>query len=150
MSTSNLLNTATVNFQDLIGNGKSYEVPRRLENDASGRDCDFESDPGTIEHILPENPSDEWEGSVPRNRWEDAAFRLGNLTLLKASTNRSFGTARYTEKLAGYAESEYTLTQKLATSAPEDWTLALLDARQAAMAARAAHIWRSDFADAVL
>lgn len=37
----------------------------RLEEDTSGRPCDHETDPGTIEHILPENPGAVWEDEFP-------------------------------------------------------------------------------------
>ncbi len=37
----------------------------RLESDASGKPCNAETDPGTIEHLLPENPGPEWEEAFP-------------------------------------------------------------------------------------
>jgi hypothetical protein len=118
----------------------------RLESEESGREFDFETDPATIEHVLPENPTDGWEESIPRNRWDDAVYRLGNLTLLPASTNRALGAALYPDKLQDYAQSGYAITREIPQIAPEDWTLPLLDHRQAKMARQARHVWRSDFA----
>ena len=118
----------------------------RLESDISGRTCDVETEPATIEHILPENPSDEWEESIPRQKFDAAIYRLGNLALLNASTNRRIANSPYLEKISAYRESEYTITKQIAELAPEEWNLALIEARQGAMAARAVHIWRSDFA----
>ncbi len=117
----------------------------RLEQDARKRSIDYETEPGTIEHILPENPGSEWEEVIERERWEEAAYRLGNLTLLKASTNRDVGSQGYDLKRIAYELSEYDITRQIPEIAPEDWTLALIDSRQEDLAARARHIWRTDF-----
>src|SRR5690606_22447548 len=50
----------------------------KLEADASGRAVDWETDPGTIEHILPENPSGEWSEIFPEQHWASAIYRIGN------------------------------------------------------------------------
>ncbi|MCS6846087.1 MAG: DUF262 domain-containing HNH endonuclease family protein [Anaerolineae bacterium] len=118
----------------------------KLESDLSGRHCDPETDPSTIEHILPENPSEEWEQMFPRAHWESQVYRLGNLTLLESSANRRVGNAIYEEKLNAYRGSAYQLTRGIAEIAPEQWTPELLDKRQRQMAERAVHIWRADFA----
>ena len=44
----------------------------RLEGDASGRDCDYDTDPFTVEHILPQNPADAWEESIPSGLREES------------------------------------------------------------------------------
>ena len=118
----------------------------RLESDASGRACDPDTDPGTVEHILPENPVDSWEESFPPGLWEESIYRLGNLTLLESAANRRLGNAVYSEKLSAYAQSGYTLTRRIPEIAPEQWTPELLDERQRQLAERAAHLWRADFA----
>lgn len=117
----------------------------RLESDASGLACDPETNPATVEHVLPENPSAAWETSIPPDKWEDAIFRLGNLLLLESAANRQIGNADYPQKAAAYVQSSYTLPRELVEQAPEEWRLAHLDARQTRMARRAAHVWRSDF-----
>ena len=117
----------------------------RLESDASGLACDPETNPATVEHVLPENPSAAWETSIPPDKWEEAIFRLGNLLLLEGAVNRQIGNADYPQKAAAYAQSSYTLPRELVEQAPEEWTLAHLDARQTRMGRRAAHVWRSDF-----
>ena len=118
----------------------------RLEQDASGRHCDPETDPGTIEHILPENPGDIWIETYARERWEDTVYRLGNLTLLEASVNRNIANKVYLDKCEAYSQSRYTLTQRISEMAPEQWTPELLHKRQTDVARRAVHLWRSDFA----
>lgn len=117
-----------------------------LECDASGRGCDFATDPGTIEHILPENPAGEWEEMFPRELWDQSVYRIGNLTLLKASANREVGSGTYAEKVAAYEGSEYELTRKIPEFAPDEWTRARLISRQQYLARRAAHIWKADYA----
>ena len=116
-----------------------------LEGDLSRRECDPDTDPGTIEHILPENPSETWEDVFPRARWDEEVYRLGNLTLLEPALNRRVGNATYTEKVSAYAESAYALTRSIPDLAPEEWTFALLEERQRRLATRAVHVWRVDF-----
>ena len=118
----------------------------RLEEDASGRACDPDTDPGTIEHILPENPNDGWDEDFDHARWDTSVYRIGNLTLLESATNRSIGNATYLEKIAAYGRSRYALSRNIPGMAPERWTPELLEARQQHLAARAAHLWRIDSA----
>ncbi|MBL7645271.1 MAG: DUF262 domain-containing protein [Candidatus Hydrogenedentes bacterium] len=118
-----------------------------LERDASGRPCDYQTDPGSIEHILPENPGAEWEAIFSQDRQEKYVYRLGNLALLQAAANRNVGNSGYDVKLQAYASSHYDSTRLVASIAPEEWTPELLNERQRQMAVRAEHLWRSDFAD---
>lgn len=118
----------------------------RLEQDASSRAVDPDTDPATIEHMLPENPAEAWEATFPRERWEMAVYRLGNLTLLEPGANRRVGNADYPAKLAEYPRSAYAITRAIPAIAPQEWTPALLEERQRRLAARAVHLWRADFA----
>lgn len=118
----------------------------RLEADASGRPCDANSDPGTVEHILPENPSATWEDAFPREQWDRFVERLGNLTWLEPALNRRVGNADFAAKRDAYRESRYELSRSLPDAMGDDWTPARVDARQQTMARRAVHLWRADFA----
>ena len=120
-------------------------VLARLETDAGERAVDPETDPATVEHVLPENPAGEWAEVFPPDRWEAAVHRLGNLTLLERTLNREVGNAAYPTKRAAYAKSGYRLTRAIADLAPEAWTPALIDERQRQLAARAMQVWRADF-----
>lgn len=117
----------------------------KLEARASGKSCDYETDSGTIEHILPENPSHEWTVDFSEELWEQSIYRLGNLTFLEVDKNRSIGNKPYVDKVAIYPTSKYTLTQKVAEYAPEEWTPARLEQRQFHLAKAAVQIWRSDY-----
>jgi hypothetical protein len=118
----------------------------RFEQDASGRACDPDTDPATIEHILPENPLDDWSEHFPRAHWDSAVYRLGNLSLLEPALNRQVGNLSYSGKLTAYGQSAYTLSRQVTEMATEQWTLELLNERQRRLAERAVHLWRSDFA----
>ena len=118
----------------------------RLEEDESGKPCDHETDPGTIEHILPENAGAAWEDEFPLGGQDTVVNRIGNLTLLEAGLNREVANASYTDKAQAYARSRYSLTKAVLEMAPEDWTPARLDARQRRFADRVVHLWRADFA----
>ncbi len=113
-----------------------------LEADESKAQRDFELDSGTVEHILPENPTEDWKDSFSRDQADKFIYRLGNLTLLEDSLNRRAGTLSFEEKKQLYAGSSYAITNHLA---PGSWTPEVVTARQAALAERAVHIWRSGF-----
>jgi hypothetical protein len=117
-----------------------------LESDRSGRACDLDTDPSTIEHVLPENPSAAWEAMFPEHLWERSIYRLGNLTLLEPPLNRRVGNTDYSQKVTAYLESHYCLTRDIVEAAPAQWTPELLDDRQRRLAVRAVHLWRADFA----
>ena len=134
----------TVNTRGQRGKIARY-VLARLETDAGERAVDYETDPGTVEHVLPENPAGEWPDVFPPDRWEVAVHRLGNLTLLERALNRDVGNAAYPTKRAAYETSAYALTSEIADMAPEEWTPALLEERQRRLAARAVRLWRADF-----
>jgi len=118
----------------------------RLETDASNRAIDADTDPGTIEHILSENPSDDWAQHFRRDLWEGTVYRLGNLTLLESGLNRRVGNSPYLEKVNVYVQSVYDLTRQIPEIAPQEWNLDLLNERQRRLARRAVHLWRSDYA----
>lgn len=133
---------------DTRGAGKKVvrHILARLEARMSGRAVDPNTDPGTIEHILPENPAEEsWE-EFPENRREAFVCRIGNLTLLERRLNRDIGNAPYARKVDAYRESKYALTGEIAKIARQDWTPEHLEERQRRLAERAVQIWRSDFA----
>lgn len=113
-----------------------------LEQDIARAPRDMDADPATIEHILPENPGDEWMDAFPAQRLDNYVYRIGNLTLLEASRNREAADLGFAAKRALYAESAYSLTNRIQV---DEWTPDTVAARQLQLATRATHIWRSDF-----
>lgn len=135
---------------ELNTHGQRRKVVRyilaRLEEDASKRHVDFETDPATIEHILPENAGEAWENEFEPAQQGAFLYRIGNLTLLEGAINRQIGNSSYSRKVAAYEGSKYEISRQVAEMAPQDWTPALVDHRQKRLADRAAQIWRADFA----
>ena len=119
----------------------------RLEDDAIGveRPRDAETDPASIEHILPQNPSGDWLDAFTAAEVQAAAERIGNATLLEPAVNRDIGNAPYADKRLAYERSTYTLTRQVAEMAPEEWQFAFVEKRQQDLAQRAVQVWRSDF-----
>ncbi|MBN1449252.1 MAG: DUF262 domain-containing protein [Bacteroidetes bacterium] len=112
-----------------------------LESDASGRDVDFDGDPFTIEHILPQNPGAGWNEDFPPEIQEAWISRIGNYTPIEAALNRDLVNDGFAAKRAAYYRSQYETTKSLQA---EEWSPATLQQRQEAMARRAVHIWRID------
>lgn len=113
----------------------------KLEGDASGRQ-DISENGFSIEHILPESPTEGWQASFANTPIEDMVYRIGNLAPLEPSLNRQVGNEPYSVKQDAYRQSVYHLTRNVLA---EEWTADALAARQRQLAQRATHIWRSDF-----
>lgn len=112
----------------------------KLEADLSN--VDVNEDSFSIEHILPESPSDDWRRNFTDTQIEEMVYRIGNLTLLEPHLNRQVGNEIYSIKREVYQQSVYRLTQNILA---EEWTPNTLTTRQKFLAQRAVHIWRSDF-----
>lgn len=113
-----------------------------LEKQLSGNEHDFASDTFNIEHILPQNAPDDWEGFS----YEESSamvYRLGNMTLLKTAINRDLGTESYATKRSEYERSNFVLTQTLAKENSE-WSPNRIYRWQKWMAKQASAIWRID------
>jgi uncharacterized protein with ParB-like and HNH nuclease domain len=113
-----------------------------LEKQVTGNDLDSNSDQYSVEHILPENPSEKWE--FDENKDTDFIYRLGNMTLLETNLNREIGNAGPADKLAIYQESTIGITRKIPDEY-QDWNRDKIKSRQIWMAKQATAIWRIDF-----
>lgn len=110
-----------------------------LENQIAGTEKNFEDDTATIEHILPENPSDEWEEIFTQEEHENYVYRLGNLTLLESAKNNDCGTKSFSEKQKIYQQSQYQMTKQI--DYPE-WTVNQIRLRQENLAKTAKTVWK--------
>jgi hypothetical protein len=117
----------------------------RMETDSEGHAVDFETDPSSIEHVLPENSDGAWDSSFTDDEKEANVYRLGNLTLMEAGPNREIGNRPYPDKVPFYLRSAYALTRAIPEIAPVEWTPALVAERQRRLAVRATQIWRIDY-----
>ncbi len=114
-----------------------------IENFLSeGGQRDYENDAGTIEHILPENPDENWEKSFPIKIQEKYKYRISNYTLLENRINRDCERKIFDDKKVLYEQSEYLMPRRI--TAPE-WLPSTLDARQNDMAKWATAIWKNPF-----
>ena len=110
-----------------------------LESQISGIRRSDEEESGSIEHILPENPSEEWNDAFTPEVQGNFIYRLGNLTLLEDSKNREIQNRTYVEKLPMYKTSQYVMTNTI--DYPE-WTETQLRSRQHGLARYATAILR--------
>lgn len=111
-----------------------------VERHRSGHVLEFSSDTYSIEHILPEHPSQAWS-HIEAYTHGEVLYRIGNMTLLESSRNRDVGNADYATKRAEYAESGIQITRAIAEHYAE-WDERSIDARQHQMSIVAASIWR--------
>jgi uncharacterized protein with ParB-like and HNH nuclease domain len=128
---------------EILSYGRSKKLCRyilfELENHLAGTDKDFEDDPGTIEHILPENAPDSWDIFFAPVIQQLYVFRLGNYTLLEDDKNRSCGVQLISQKKLIYHTSQYEMSRKILS--PE-WNPNILDNRQNQMAGWATACWK--------
>ena len=110
-----------------------------LENHLSHSDYDFEENPGTIEHILPENGNENYLAEFPAEIHDSVVYRLGNYTLLEEDKNRDCDTLSFEDKKKIFAKSQYLLSQKINANT---WSPNSMDIRQEQFANYASSIWR--------
>lgn len=111
----------------------------RLENHLSQTDNDFEENPGTIEHILPENGNKNYLEQFPQSIHESVVYRLGNYTILEDDKNRACEALPFDDKKVIYATSQYELSKEINSNS---WTPNSIDIRQERLANYATAVWR--------
>jgi hypothetical protein len=112
----------------------------KLEGQESGSAYDFESDSGTIEHILPESFPVAWHEFFSEDEYERNIYLLGNLTLLEPSkNNKDAADADFEKKKSVYLTSTYSITNKINNNS---WTAGTVKQRQGQLARLATAIWK--------
>lgn len=107
-----------------------------------GKDCELVPNADVsavnLEHVLPENPGDEWKEIHPDVA---AAFsrRIGNQVLLSAKKNSELGNQGFEKKKKILGASEFLLTKEVGEK--EKWDHAAIDARQEKLATMAVEVW---------
>ncbi len=124
--------------------GRNRNVARyilfALERHISGGEYDADSAAYSLEHILPENPGDNWS-QFSEDEADEFVYRLGNFALLESGPNRTVGNASFETKRQAYDASQFTTTRTISTD-NSDWRSDRIAVRQRWMAAQATSIWR--------
>jgi len=113
-----------------------------IENQLTGQDKDYEDSNATIEHILPENPNDEWDNYFSLEDMDKYIYRLGNYVLLESSINKKIGNNFYLDKEKEYKKSTFKITSELNN---EKWTKEEIKELQQKYAKVASSIWRINY-----
>ena len=132
----------TFAYKEFVYSSRNNQIAKyilgKIEKFESGASIDISS--STLEHILPDNPNEEWN-------WDDVKiqqfhYRLGNMTLLEAGKNRDLGNVSFSEKKAVYKKSTVPMTVEIGNLDLEEWTENCIDTRQKKMANEAKGIWK--------
>ncbi len=130
-------------------NSRNKKVVRyilfEIERQRSGQDFDFESAAYSLEHILPEHPSETWS-HIEESKQDRLIYRIGNMTPLETNRNRDLGNSDYTAKRQVFEQSVFTITKAIAEHY-EVWDEQKIESRQKQLANIAAGIWKIDFAE---
>jgi uncharacterized protein with ParB-like and HNH nuclease domain len=134
---------------ELYSYGRGKKLARyilfELENNLmQGGDRDYELDPATIEHILPENPTAQWDVDFPQLIQGKFIYRLGNYTLLEDHLNRDCETSSFDQKKPFYLRSQYIISNSVNYNV---WNPNILNTRQNDLARKATSIWRVPYAN---
>ena len=116
----------------------------KLESQISdGNLYDYETDKGTIEHILPESYGENWDDFFSKEEYERNVYMIGNLTLLEANkNNKDAANKPFEDKKEVYQTSKYHITN---TIDDINWTIAHIKNRQERLAKIATGIWKIQF-----
>ena len=90
-----------------------FRIERHLSNGAN-----IHYDETTLEHILPQNPSEGWIKELDEeDQVEELNSYIGNMTLLSHKQNHSLGRKSFLEKQKVFQQSQFKITKKCS-----EWT----------------------------
>lgn len=99
----------------------------------------FDDENASIEHVYPQNPSEEW--TLDESKMQRFVFRLGNICLLEKGLNRDVQNASFAEKVSVYNKSSFYYAKKISSESTE-WSDSAIINLQTEMANAAVSIWR--------
>lgn len=115
----------------------------KLEVEYGGIEPNLTSKDVTIEHILPQNPDDNWAERFVNVDVQDYIYRIGNLTLLESAKNKEASRKSFEDKQIIFSNSSYKLSKEKTNY--EFWNAASISNRQEDMSKRAATIWKINY-----
>ncbi|MDQ7046938.1 MAG: DUF262 domain-containing HNH endonuclease family protein [Sulfurovum sp.] len=116
-----------------------YKIEGQVEN---GAKYNYTSDAGTIEHILPENLTKEWETIFSEDEHIRNIYKIGNFTILESNKNRDIADKIFDIKQEMYSTSKYVITNTIEAS---EWNINALKHRQSKLATIACGIWKIQY-----
>lgn len=144
--TDNEFSTSFVNkiFIENSRNNKivKYVLGKYERFKGGNREVNYYSETDTIEHILPQNPGEEW--GEDNYNFDNLIYRLGNLCLLEKNYNNENENKSYNDKIVNYRKSSFETT-KLIPDDYTNWNADSINKRQQQMAKCAKSIWKIDF-----
>jgi len=94
----------------------------------------------TIEHILPNNPKNEWINCFGEN-WQLFTQRIGNMALVTRNENEQLGQQDFEAKKQILCNSDYPINN---VADYESWDSSSVESRQKDLAKMAVQLWRID------
>lgn len=140
-SFKNDFNNKTINTQKY--NSLVKYILAKLEVQYGGNEPELNAKQLSVEHILPESPTEEWAQNFQGVDMENYIYRVGNFTLLEANKNREADRKPFDEKKAIYKTSNYRLSTQTITS--ENWIPKSVTDRQKELANRALTVWKVNY-----
>src|SRR5690606_16533059 len=107
-----------------------------------GRGVDREGPVASVEHLLPQTLTPEWEKTFTQQQHARSVDRLANFTLLEPKLNRQIGSEDWEKKRLVLATSAYAMAREAADL--EAWDPEALDRRGRRLAELAVQHWRLD------
>jgi len=92
-----------------------------------------------LEHILPQNPSNNEWSDFSADEASAYAYRLGNMTLLRRSENQKLGNGQWSDKRSVLSKSKLKLNEEIATM--DNWDKDTINLRQIFMSELAVKVW---------
>ncbi len=102
---------------------------------------DYTDQSFTVEHILPQNSTQEAWSNFSYEQAIRARFRLGNLTILERNLNEKIKNEPFLDKKSSFEKSKFETTKQIA-STYRDWKEEDIIARQRKLAKAAKSIWQ--------
>lgn len=135
------------NHKTFIDNTRNNKVIRyilgKYERFKGGsREVNLSGETDSIEHILPQNPGEEWGDD--NYDFDSLIYRLGNLCLLERNYNRILENKSYNDKKTVLAQSAFETTKSIPNEYSE-WNSDSINKRQQQIGNCAKTIWKIDF-----
>lgn len=117
------------------------------EIELGGKDASITYDPKKVnlEHVLPKNPSQDWKdtiASIGKDDLDEYTYRIGNLALVNAATNKIAGAKSFDEKKKLlFGKEEKIWFTKLITDY-NIWDKKSIEDRQRKLAKQAVKVWQ--------